>query len=303
MIVGIDVSRWQQSIDWDMLRKAGIEFAIIKYCQGDYFKDPKARDHYKGALSSGMVIGSYHWVDPSIKSSRQANTYKAMIDLYTPSFMCFDIEQYLRGTELISADRISGVSNDLMYNMQKAYPTNQFIVYTNMYFVLGYAYPMTGWMGRYGLWYAQYPFSKYPIIKTSWENLKSYYPNESKLTYPKGYPAHLRTWKFWQWSGDKFILPGIDTRVDLNYYNGTLEDLKTWTGGTCIPQPPAQSDNKFYEVTAKLGLNVRIGAGLSYSILRTLPYRTIVNIKTISDGWGYSKEHDGWMCMAWLKQV
>lgn len=55
---GIDVSKWQPNIDWQKVKKSGIEFAIIRAGYGTHV-DPKAHEHIKGALASGLHVGLY----------------------------------------------------------------------------------------------------------------------------------------------------------------------------------------------------------------------------------------------------
>ena len=56
---GIDVSHWQGTIDWNKVKKAGIEFAIIKAGGSDagFYTDSKWESNYKGAKSAGISIG------------------------------------------------------------------------------------------------------------------------------------------------------------------------------------------------------------------------------------------------------
>lgn len=61
---GIDVSHWQGTIDWNKVKKAGIEFAIIKAGGSDagFYTDSKWEANYKGAKSAGIPIGAYYFV-------------------------------------------------------------------------------------------------------------------------------------------------------------------------------------------------------------------------------------------------
>lgn len=61
---GIDVSHWQGTIDWNKVKKAGIEFAIIKAGGSDagFYTDSKWEVNYKGAKAAGISIGSYYFV-------------------------------------------------------------------------------------------------------------------------------------------------------------------------------------------------------------------------------------------------
>lgn len=61
---GIDVSHWQRTIDWNKVKKAGIEFAIIKAGGSDagFYTDSKWEANYKGAKAAGIPIGAYYFV-------------------------------------------------------------------------------------------------------------------------------------------------------------------------------------------------------------------------------------------------
>lgn len=62
---GIDVSLYQGNIDWEKVKKSGIDFAIIKASQGDtsgsHFKDPKFEYNIKAAYDAGINLGVYHY--------------------------------------------------------------------------------------------------------------------------------------------------------------------------------------------------------------------------------------------------
>lgn len=64
MIKGIDVSHWQGTIDWNKVKAAGIEFAIIKAGGSDAgtYTDSKWEANYKGAKAAGIPIGAYFFV-------------------------------------------------------------------------------------------------------------------------------------------------------------------------------------------------------------------------------------------------
>ena len=62
--VGIDVSKWNGDIDWDMVKNAGVEFAIIRAgyrgsVTGSLVEDPRFADNIRGATASGIPVGVY----------------------------------------------------------------------------------------------------------------------------------------------------------------------------------------------------------------------------------------------------
>ncbi len=73
---GIDVSQWQDNIDWNAVRSSGREYAIIKACgrgwsQGTLKDDPACFWHVLGAKSAGLQVGLYSY-------SQATNEWEAM---------------------------------------------------------------------------------------------------------------------------------------------------------------------------------------------------------------------------------
>lgn len=62
---GIDVSKWNNSIDWNKAKAAGTDFAIIRAgyrsvsSSGGLYKDPKFDTYMKGAEKAGVPVGVY----------------------------------------------------------------------------------------------------------------------------------------------------------------------------------------------------------------------------------------------------
>lgn len=61
---GIDVSRYQETIDWDKVAKDGVEYAFIRvgirgYTEGEIVKDDTFEDNINGALDNGIAAGAY----------------------------------------------------------------------------------------------------------------------------------------------------------------------------------------------------------------------------------------------------
>ncbi len=64
--IGIDVSKWQGDIDFDRLKKAGVEFIIIRIggtrgTNGEYFLDSKFKRNIEGAKAYNIPVGLYFY--------------------------------------------------------------------------------------------------------------------------------------------------------------------------------------------------------------------------------------------------
>ncbi len=61
---GIDVSHWQDEIDWQQVADAGISFAIAKATQGRSYVDPTYETNKAGAEAAGIAFTAYHFAEP-----------------------------------------------------------------------------------------------------------------------------------------------------------------------------------------------------------------------------------------------
>ena len=64
-VLGIDVSQWQGDIDWQQVKSAGVEFALLRIGgrgtgqEGKLYIDDNAQKNYAGASSAGIKVGGY----------------------------------------------------------------------------------------------------------------------------------------------------------------------------------------------------------------------------------------------------
>jgi GH25 family lysozyme M1 (1,4-beta-N-acetylmuramidase)/fibronectin type 3 domain-containing protein len=60
-ISGIDVSKWQGTIDWTKVKNTGIEFAMLRASYGSSSTDPMFEINYSAAKENGIALGAYHY--------------------------------------------------------------------------------------------------------------------------------------------------------------------------------------------------------------------------------------------------
>ena len=60
MIKGIDISVYQQKVDFEKVKKSGIEFVIIRGAIGTE-KDTMFESHYSDAKNAGLKVGCYYY--------------------------------------------------------------------------------------------------------------------------------------------------------------------------------------------------------------------------------------------------
>lgn len=207
---GIDVSHWQGTIDWHKAAATGISFAFIKATQNSM--DKHFLENVKGAKAAGLLVGSYHYMDDSVTTVDQA---KAAAQVFYTAI------QAAGGTKMFDLPPVMDYESNKS-NLNKAVITLVAKTFLEeIYRLTGvkpmlYTYPsfISNFSGlnSYPLWIARYSATKIPADASGWSR-----------------------WTFWQYSDGSAggVLPngtrkvdGINGTVDLNEFDGTLEELK-----------------------------------------------------------------------------
>jgi len=95
---GIDVSKWQGTIDWQSVKNDGVDFAIIREGYGKELPsqvDKKFKENYTGAKYVGLPVGVYHYsYADSISDAKFEADFclKNIQGLQLEYPVCFDIE-------------------------------------------------------------------------------------------------------------------------------------------------------------------------------------------------------------------
>ena len=95
---GIDVSKWQGSINWNEVKKDGTEFAILREGWGKKSPnqiDKRFKENYEGAKAVGIPVGSYHYfyADSVDDAKREAEFCLENIQGMKFEYpVCFDLE-------------------------------------------------------------------------------------------------------------------------------------------------------------------------------------------------------------------
>ena len=63
MIKGVDLSTFQRNVDYEGLKRDGVEFAILRcgYGKDAGQKDEMFEEHYEGCKAAGIKVGAYHY--------------------------------------------------------------------------------------------------------------------------------------------------------------------------------------------------------------------------------------------------
>lgn len=94
--LGIDVSKWNQEIDWEAVKDAGVEFAIIRCgyrgaSTGALVIDPRYKENIEGAISAGIPVGVYFFTQAldEIEAVEEASMVIRLIEDYDVDYPVF----------------------------------------------------------------------------------------------------------------------------------------------------------------------------------------------------------------------
>jgi lysozyme len=195
-IHGIDVSRYQQFIGWDEVKKMNVEnismnFAFIKATEGENYLDPFFKRNWNKAQENKMTRGAYHFFLPDKDAVKQARFFIATVKLQKGDLPpVLDIEKLNRTKPAALKTSIK-----TWLQMIEDHFHVKPIIYTNADFYKKY---LGSDFDEYPLWVAHY-----------------YEPHRPRI---------FRSWNFWQHS-DKGNINGINHKVDFNVFNGDSADF------------------------------------------------------------------------------
>ncbi len=93
---GIDVSKWNKEIDWEKVKEAGVEFAIIRCgyrgsSTGSLVIDPYFEKNIKGAQAAGVDVGVYFFTQAvnDVEAVEEASMVLSLIKNYNITYPVF----------------------------------------------------------------------------------------------------------------------------------------------------------------------------------------------------------------------
>ncbi len=194
--IGLDVSEYQGKISWSYVdtleQKYPLDFVFIRATVGSDRKDFQFKRNWMGAKKNKMIRGAYHYYRPNENSIEQANLFIETVKLEKGDLPpVLDIEKLPKSQSLDSLKK--GLKRWLVKveNHYKVRP----IIYTGERY---YSDFLKDEFGEYLFWIANYNFYREKIEDD---------------------------WLFWQFT-EKASVPGIERTVDINIYNGDLQQLQ-----------------------------------------------------------------------------
>lgn len=194
---GIDVSRYQRKIDWQLvsqMRDQGqkISFAIIKATEGTSLTDKYFDDNWDASKKVPMLRGAYMYFHPGKNPKAQAQYFISKVSLEKGDLPpVVDIEE----TNGLKDEKLRASLQICLDELEKEFDVSP-IIYTNVDF---YEKRLGSEFDSYPLWAAHYQ--------------------------QKGEPRIQRKWHIWQHS-DQGNADGIEAKVDFNVVNGSISVLQ-----------------------------------------------------------------------------
>ncbi|MCI9843910.1 glycoside hydrolase family 25 protein [Flavobacterium pectinovorum] len=195
-VIGIDVSEFQGRVDWDEVgvleEKYPVEFVFIRATAGNNKVDSKFKTNWEGAKEHKIMRGAYHYYRPNENSIEQANLFIKTVKLKSGDLPpVLDIEKLPKNQPLDSLKK--GLKRWL--NKVETHYGVRPIIYSGERYYDDF---LKEEFSEYLFWIANYNFYREKIDED---------------------------WLFWQFT-EKASLSGIKNRVDVNIYNGDLEQLQ-----------------------------------------------------------------------------
>jgi lysozyme len=202
--LGIDVSKWQASVDWNAVANDGVEFAFIRVSHGVNTIDQFFEANWDGARDAGILRGAYQFFEPGQDPITQANILLDKMGPLQPGDLPPVIDVESHGN--LSAATVASKVKQWVDHVEGQLGVKP-IIYTGRYFWQDYV--KTAEFAGYPLWIAHYT--------TGCPNL----------------PVQWSDWTFHQYT-DNGSTDGVDGPVDTNRFNGDKAALLAFAvGGGC----------------------------------------------------------------------
>lgn len=218
-VQGIDVSHFQDTVDWDAVAATGVTFAIVKATEGIDYVDPQFNANWSALGEQQMIRGAYHFYIAHDDPKTQADFFLSTVSFAKGDLIpIVDLER--RGDASVE-DTLAGLQ--VWLDAVEEALGKKPILYTDINFWNSLA---SAAFGDYPLWLAEY--------------------STTDLALPKGW----KRWSLWQYS-EKGQVDGVHGEVDLDAFAGSREQLIGEL--TFASQPPAPGQPTAPPTTKKGG--------------------------------------------------
>jgi GH25 family lysozyme M1 (1,4-beta-N-acetylmuramidase) len=204
---GIDVSGWQENIDYSAVKESGIEVVYMKASEGSNFVDPYFEQNYANAKANGLKVGFYHYVTAKNveEAITEANFFVSTISGKTPDCkLAMDFENF----NDLNIEQINQIGLAFVKTVEKL-SGKEVVIYSD---TSNATSVFSGELTNYPLWVAQYDVTE-PTSNGNWN-----------------------TWVGWQYT-DVGEISGISDYVDRDQFTDGIFLNST------NPIPPQENSN------------------------------------------------------------
>jgi len=207
----LDTSRHNGFVDVAKAKSRGVKGIKVRVSVGDYYTDPRFRETRDNCYKYDMPVGGYHVVRPDIDPlSQLARLYESLDGDFMTMPFTFDCE--VIGRMLWHNTVTMAVHLDRQDTFEPEIYTAQWVT-------------------------VRQPLGAEKAAITSFPLHVANYTIRARPAMPEGW----LNWVFWQYSADGNRLGayyGVDSQdVDLNRFNGTLENYQDYIGVEPDPTP------------------------------------------------------------------
>jgi lysozyme len=191
--VGIDVSHYQNDVNWEKAKNSGVKYAFVKATEGSEYIDPLYKTNISQLAKTDIPFSTYHFFEPSIDPIKQAKHYLETVTNSNQNISpVLDVE-ITNGLE--AGELRKRIKTWLNYVEDKTGCKPIFYTYSSF------------WNS-----YLKDDFIKYPLWLADYSK---------EISLPNG----VSKWSIWQHS-EKGKIAGVSSYVDLNLLNGSESELK-----------------------------------------------------------------------------
>ena len=201
---GIDVARYQGTIDWTREATSSVDFAMVRlgyrsYADGSIVEDPNARYNLQEAQKNNIMLGAYFFSSAvnTTEAVEEANWAADILDHYSINYpIAYDCEGFLEETSRqydMSVKERTDVALAFLKQIEKRGYEGMFYASKNDMEKF-HRWDMSRIEKHYKVWVAQYPEVGYPTTE------------KSSYTGPHAMWQHTT----------KGVVPGITQNVDLD---------------------------------------------------------------------------------------
>jgi lysozyme len=200
-LAGIDVSHFQQDIDWAPVGASGVNYCFIKATEGVSLADEKFSRNWQAASEARVLRGAYHLFQPSDSVTAQSDFFLRTVSPLQPGDLppVLDLENPTAWTSVPPQDRAQ-LAIEWLQAVEQGLGVRPLIYLSPSFAAETLA--NSPLLARFQVWLADYTSAPAPSIPKPWDE-----------------------WTFWQHTA-RGTIPGIAVLVDLNRFNGTIEELK-----------------------------------------------------------------------------